>query len=138
MDKHVLKNVIDHVTKTINLLMTFIFILCSLSSCLAICSCAAKGIHLDVFLSPPYLFLATSWEHTPISFTMSMCSRVLPNWFPWTFILVRFTKIFRQVWLKSEKSSHQYMWVIACTSLQHNWQSVCEDWTIFLTMFVRD
>ena len=32
MGQYVLKNVIDHVTKTTNLLMIFIFILCSLSS----------------------------------------------------------------------------------------------------------
>ena len=133
-----LKNVIDHVTKTTNLLMTFIFILCSLSSYLTTCSCVAKGIPLDVFLSPPHLFLATSYRHTHISFTMSVCSWALPNWFPWTLILESFTKLFWQVQLKSENSNWQYTWVMACTSVQHNWPRVYEKWTIFLTIFVRD
>jgi hypothetical protein len=93
---------------------------------------------LDVFLSPPHLFLATSCKHTPISFTMSIWSQVLPNWLPWTLILVSFTKIFWQVWFKSEKSNGQYTWVIACTSMQSNWPSVYEEWTIFLIIFVRD
>lgn len=118
--------------------MTFIFILCSLSSSyLEMCLCVAKGISLDVFLSPPHLFLATSCKHTPITFTMSIWSQVLPSWFPWTLILESFTKIFWQVWWKSEKSNGQYTWV-ACTSMQRNWPSVYEDWTIFLTICVRD
>jgi hypothetical protein len=131
------KNVIDLVTATTNLVMIFIFILCS-SSYLVTCSCVAKGIHLDVFLSPPHLFLATSCKHTPISFTISVCSRVLPSWFPWTLMLVSFAKMFWQVWLKSEKSNHQYTWVISYTSIQCKWPSVYEEWTIFLRIFVRD
>lgn len=134
-----LKNVIDHVTKTTNLLTTFIFILCSLSSSyFVMCSCVAKGIHLDVFLSPPHLFMATSCKRTPISFTISVCSWVLPNSFPWTLVLISFTKILWQVWLKSEKSNCQNTWVISCTSIQRNWPSVYEEWTVFLTIFVRD